>query len=72
MGKMDQTVRDMARDLNAKRMAERELLTARFILENPNVKAKDICIVESFGDGTVTFSVRKRKKTDDRGQNSLQ
>lgn len=72
MEKMEQTVRDMARDVNAKRMAERDLLIARFILENPDIKAKDICIVESFGIGEVIFSVRRRKKTDDIGQNSLQ
>ena len=66
MNNMNVTIRDMARDFNAKRMAERELLIARFVLEHPNCEAKDICLVEQFDKGKVTFSVRMLTEQDKR------
>ena len=47
-------------------MAERELLIARFVLEHPNCEAKDICLVEQFDKGKVTFSVRMLTEQDKR------
>jgi len=52
-------MRDLARDLNAKRMAERELLVARFILENPKIPAARIGIVEQFSPNGSVFMVRQ-------------
>ena len=59
MTSKEQNFRDLARNINAKRMAERELLVARFILENPKVPASKIAIVETPTANGMVFQVRE-------------
>ena len=53
---------EMAKEITHRRMAERELLTAQFILTNPDVPIEDILMIEQFTPHGVTFTVREKSK----------
>ena len=62
MDGMRELLNGMAKEVTERRFRERELLTASFILDNPDVAVEDIMQIETFTSEGVTFSIREKSR----------